>query len=59
MNFDFLDPEKSYRATVYYDDETVETRTQVGSKQVRINADHQQSFELNASGGIAIHIQPL
>ncbi len=59
VNFDFLDPEKSYRATVYYDDETVETRTQVGSKQVRINADHQQSFELNASGGIAIHIQPL
>ncbi|MGD8174764.1 glycoside hydrolase family 97 N-terminal domain-containing protein [Marinimicrobium sp. ARAG 43.8] len=57
VNFDFLDRNETYLATVYFDDESVDTRTHVGIRTFEATSDSVKSFALKASGGVAIHLQ--
>ncbi|WP_321345261.1 glycoside hydrolase family 97 catalytic domain-containing protein [uncultured Draconibacterium sp.] len=53
----FLDEDKSYIARIYYDDDKVDSRTKVNVKTQKVDGSKTLSFDLKASGGVAIHIQ--
>lgn len=55
---DFLDPEKKYDATLYFDDPKVETRTHVGILKQKVDSKTMLNIKLQASGGQAILIKP-
>lgn len=58
--FDFLPPNKSYQATIYYDDPTNSvSRTAVSIKEAVVNAGVVLSEKLLASGGISLHLRPV
>jgi Glycoside hydrolase 97. len=54
----FLETGKKYVATVYFDDEKMNSRTQVNSKVVKTDSTQTLNFDLKASGGVAILIRP-
>jgi alpha-glucosidase len=58
LPFNFLEEEKEYSATIYYDDDKLNSRTNVNIKTVNVNSATRMSFDLNKSGGVAICIQP-
>ncbi|RNL82381.1 alpha-glucosidase [Sinomicrobium pectinilyticum] len=57
LNFDFLDKDKKYVATLYRDDESVKTRTQVSLTEKRVTASTKMKLKLKASGGVAICVR--
>jgi len=56
---DFLPKEKKYEAVIYSDDQNVNTRTKVGIKRIRVDAESVINVSLVASGGQAVWLKPL
>lgn len=54
----FLDAGKNYVATVYVDDETVQTPTKVGIVKILVNGKQILNIGLKAMGGCAIRLEP-
>ncbi len=54
----FLEKGKKYVATIYCDDDKVESRTHVNVKTQKAGSSGKLSFNLKASGGVAIQIKP-
>lgn len=54
----FLDSGKTYMAKTYFDDSTVQTRTQVGIKTQAVTRDSVLKVHLRPTGGEAIWITP-
>nr|MBD3623303.1 glycoside hydrolase family 97 C-terminal domain-containing protein [Sunxiuqinia sp.] len=54
----FLEPGKKYVATIYYDDDQLRTRTDVNIKMQKVDSSKTLTFDLKASGGVAVHIKP-
>ena len=52
----FLEPGKKYTATIYYDDMSLNSRTNVNITSEQVDNSKTLSFALQASGGVAIHI---
>ena len=60
ISLDFLDGNKPYLAEIYTDGgKAVKTRTHVLVEKKKINKKSKLRFKLPASGGVAIHLQPL
>jgi len=59
LSFNFLPKGKKYVATIYYDDDSVQTSTKVGVKRIAVNSLSKLDIDLKASGGQAIWIRPL
>jgi alpha-glucosidase len=57
LNFDFLEEGKKYIATLYQDDELVNTRTQVSLTQEKLTSKSRIKLPLKASGGVAIWVR--
>ncbi|UGU18177.1 glycoside hydrolase family 97 protein [Sinomicrobium kalidii] len=57
LDLDFLDKDKKYVATLYRDDASVKTRTQVSLTQKKVTASTKLKLKLKASGGVAIWIR--
>lgn len=57
LDLDFLDKDKKYVATLYRDDVSVKTRTQVSLTQKKVTASTKLKLKLKASGGVAIWIR--
>ena len=56
LDFNFLDAKKKYRARLYVDDESIQTKTKVALKDVIIKKGAKMKLNLKASGGAAIWI---
>lgn len=54
---DFLDANRKYTATVYTDDDKVETRTKVAVSSSTVDSKTVLKFSLKASGGCAIYLK--
>ncbi|WP_297091383.1 glycoside hydrolase family 97 protein [uncultured Draconibacterium sp.] len=54
----FLEPGKDYKATLYYDDEGLNSRTNVNIRTENVDSTKKINFNLIDSGGVAIHFQP-
>lgn len=54
----FLESGKKYVATIYYDDNKLNNRTNVNIKTEEVNASTKLTLDLKGSGGVAIRIQP-
>ena len=54
----FLESGKSYIATIYYDDKSLNSRTNVNITIDQVDNSKILNFKLQPSGGVAIHIQP-
>lgn len=59
LSFAFLPKGKNYTATIYGDDDTVQTKTKVGIKKIQVNSTTKIDFHLKASGGQAIYLTPI
>lgn len=59
LNFDFLEEGKKYIATLYQDDESVNTRTQVSLTPKKLTSKSKIKLPLKASGGVAIWVREL
>lgn len=55
---DFLDENKKYVASIYTDDDKIQTRTQVRVTKALVESKSMLNFCLKASGGAAIHFVP-
>jgi alpha-glucosidase len=55
----FLEKGKKYTVKIYQDDDKVQTRTKVGILERKIKGGEVMSFNLKASGGVAIMITPV
>lgn len=55
----FLDKGKKYLATIYKDDDSVNTKTKVAIEKYVVDDQTNLLFQLKASGGVAIHFVPL
>lgn len=55
---DFLDEGSEYTASIYYDDESVTTRTNVGIKRRPVDSKTILDVSLTAGGGQAVWIKP-
>lgn len=58
VKLDFLEPGRSYTATIYADDPAATTKTKVGVTKRRVNASSVIEADLLASGGQAIWLTP-
>ncbi len=56
VNLDFIDENTSYYMIVYSDDPSLKTRTQVRIKKRQVKKGQKLSFDLVASGGVAIQL---
>ena len=54
----FLEPGIKYMASIYYDDEKLNSRTNVNIKVQKTDSSKKLAFDLKAGGGVAIRIQP-
>jgi alpha-glucosidase len=54
---DFLKPETKYRAHIYFDDPTVDTRTHVGIRRISVDSTTVLKATLAANGGQAMRIE--
>jgi len=55
----FLEKGKKYVAKMYQDDDKIQTLTKVSVTQKKIKGGDVLSFDLKASGGVAVYITPL
>ncbi len=53
----FLEPDKKYTAIIYYDDEKLNSRTKVNIKTEKVDTSGKLTFDLQASGGVAIQLK--
>jgi len=53
----FLEKGKKYTMIVYQDDDTVQTNTKVGVSEKIVNSKSVLTFDLKASGGVALYIR--
>lgn len=58
ISLDFLDSDRKYKATVYTDDPTVKTATQVRVSEKTVKRGDVLHFDLLPRGGAAIHLTP-
>lgn len=56
MDFSFLDPHVAYKATVYTDDETVETRTQIKIEEMDVTNASLINMTVKRNNGFVIQI---
>ena len=56
IDFSFLESGVRYKAKVYSDDETVETRTHVKIEEIQLANDSQLNLDLKSNNGFAMHI---
>jgi alpha-glucosidase len=54
---DFLSPGKTYRASIYRDDPSVDTRTHVRIDRIKVNASQMLDVELSPSCGQAVRLE--
>lgn len=59
ITLDFLEPDKTYLAIVYTDDENARTSTHVKCTGFLTDSSQQMKFKLKPSGGVAIHFVPV
>jgi alpha-glucosidase len=59
LSFDFLPKGKTFTATFYSDDDTVQTKTKVKVERKQINSTTLLEVNLKASGGQAIWLTPI
>ena len=59
ITLDFLEPDKTYLAIVYTDDENARTLTHVKCTGFLTDSSQQMKFKLKPSGGVAIHFVPV
>jgi alpha-glucosidase len=57
ISLDFLDEGAKYEAFIYFDDDSVKTKTKVGIKKIKVQKGKKISLNLSASGGAAIQIK--
>ena len=55
----FLEKGKKYTVKMYQDDDKIKTRTKVGVTEKKIKGGDVLNFDLKASGGVAIMINPI
>ncbi|WP_240676046.1 glycoside hydrolase family 97 protein [Botryobacter ruber] len=55
----FADPKQKYVAHIYVDDDKATTKTKVGVQKYLVDAKDVLRFKLKASGGAAIHLEPV
>ncbi|MNR53296.1 Retaining alpha-galactosidase precursor [compost metagenome] len=58
VKLDFLEPGRSYTATIYADDPAAPTKTKVGVSKRRVDASSVIEADLLPSGGQAIWLTP-
>ena len=58
LKFKFLNRNKKYKATIYADDSSMNTITNVKIKETNIDHRSVLSFDIAARNGIAVHITP-
>jgi len=59
IRFSFLPAGKKYKATIYFDDDQVLTRTKVGLKNQIVSSATILDFALKPSGGVAMWLRPV
>lgn len=59
ITLNFLEPDKTYLAIVYTDDENERTSTHVKCSSFLTDSSQQMKFKLKPSGGVAIHFVPV
>jgi len=59
ISLNFLPKNKKYTASIYSDDPTVKTRTQVKVERVKVDASKKLTVKLAPSGGQAIWLTPI
>lgn len=59
VSFDFLPKGQNYEATIYTDDPLAKIRTHVSIKKIKVNSLSILPFNLLASGGQAIEMEPI
>ena len=55
---EFLEKDQDYMAHIYFDDPTVKTRTEVGIKRSKVDAETVLDFNMKANGGQAVRLVP-
>ena len=55
----FLDPDKTYLAKVYTDDDKIETKTKVRCARFIVKGNQIMKFNFKPSGGAAVHFIPV
>ncbi|MDO7172486.1 glycoside hydrolase family 97 protein [Mariniflexile sp. AS56] len=59
VSLDFLDKGKTYEATIYSDDQSMGTKTNVKIEKIRVSSDGVISKKLIEQNGLAIHIRSI
>ncbi|WP_066220202.1 glycoside hydrolase family 97 protein [Formosa haliotis] len=59
IKLDFLDAKANYQATIYSDDDNVNTRTKVAVKNIKVKNNKILTLNMKASGGTAIQFKKL
>ncbi|MDN3666733.1 glycoside hydrolase family 97 N-terminal domain-containing protein [Algibacter miyuki] len=59
LDFSFLDENQSYRAKVYTDDETIETRTHVKIEAIEVSNKSKLNLNVKSNNGFAMRITKL
>ncbi len=59
ISFTFLDQGTKYKASIYSDDPSVNTRTHVRIDRIEVNRNSIYQANLKANNGIAIHLVPI
>ncbi|MFB9057351.1 glycoside hydrolase family 97 N-terminal domain-containing protein [Mariniflexile ostreae] len=57
LDFSFLDPNQTYKAKVYTDDETIKTRTRVKIETAKLTKDSKMELNVKSNNGFAFHIK--
>jgi alpha-glucosidase len=59
INFSFLDPGVKYKASVYSDDPSINTRTHVRIDRILVDNKTEYPASMESNNGIAMHIAPI
>ena len=57
VDFSFLTKGKSYKAKIFTDDETINTRTKVRIEEKQLNSENRMTLDVKANNGFTMHIQ--
>lgn len=58
ITFDFLEPGITYKARIFYDDPSVNTRTNVGIIELKVSRKSKYDLKINANNGVAMYLIP-
>ncbi|GAL78097.1 hypothetical protein JCM19274_4596 [Algibacter lectus] len=59
LDFSFLDKNQSYKAKLYTDDETIETRTHVKIEAIEVSNKSKLNLNVKSNNGFAMRITKL